>query len=50
MHSILSKENTVKRILRVLAITVFLLITSTVPSFADGNPWPWGHPSTQSQK
>ncbi len=29
-----------KQICRVLAIAVFLLITSTVPSFADGNPLP----------
>jgi len=29
-----------KQICRVVAIAVFLLITSTVPSFADGNPWP----------
>jgi hypothetical protein len=29
-----------KKVFRVLAIATFLLITSTVPSFADGNPWP----------
>lgn len=29
-----------KKILQVLAVAVFLLITSTVPSFADGNPLP----------
>lgn len=29
-----------KKILRVLAVAVFLLLTTTVPSFADGNPWP----------
>ncbi|MGA2353636.1 MAG: hypothetical protein ABSG02_04015 [Terriglobales bacterium] len=29
-----------KKVLRVLAIATFLLIASTVPSFADGNPLP----------
>jgi len=33
----------VKRIVRVLAIAVVLLLTSTVPSFADGNPIPICH-------
>jgi hypothetical protein len=30
----------VKTILRVLTVAVFLLIASTAPSFADGNPFP----------
>lgn len=38
-----------KKLLQVLAVAVFLLTTATVPSFADGNPWPWPT-STQGQK
>jgi len=29
-----------KKVARILAIAAFLLITSTIPSFADGNPLP----------
>jgi len=29
-----------KKVLQVVAIATLLLITYTVPSFADGNPWP----------
>jgi hypothetical protein len=34
-----------KKVFRVLAVAAFLLITYTVPSFADGNPLPICTPS-----
>jgi hypothetical protein len=40
VQSILPRSNLMKKVLRVLAIATFLLIASTVPSFADGNPLP----------
>jgi hypothetical protein len=36
----LPRSNIVKKIIRVLAVVVFLLSVSTAPSFADGNPLP----------
>jgi hypothetical protein len=42
-QSTLQRSNIMKKIFRVVAIAVFLLITSTVPSFADGNPIPICH-------